>query len=87
MGNSGRKVDADLTIIITKGNNIYSLFDISSLLIHTIEINTKIATNYCRITLGGCDLEPAAYLTCLTANSPLVAFSSRQTLQVSLLFS
>ena len=83
MGNFGRKVHAGLSIITTKGNNKYSLLDVSGILIHTIEINTKIATNYCRITLGRCDLEPGAYLTCLTANSPLVAVSSTQTSQIA----
>lgn len=70
MGNFGRKVDAGLIITTPKGNNTYSLFDTSSLLIHTVEMNTKITTNYCRITLGGCGLEPGAFLTYLTVNSP-----------------
>lgn len=73
MGNFGRKVDAGLIITTSKGNNIYSLFDKPKVLIHTTEMNTKITTNYCRITLGGCDLESGFFLTCLTVNSFLVA--------------
>lgn len=72
MGNFGRKVAAGPIITTSKGNNTYSLFETSTLLIHTAEINIKITTNYCRITLGGC---VGLFLNCWTVNFSLLVFA------------